>query len=224
MSAPAPARPRTVVLVSGSGSNLQAFIDRARQGELDAELVGVLSDRPGVLALERARQAGIPALTVDYRALGNRDAFAARLGTELERLAPALVVLAGFMRILPGWLVDRYQGGMLNVHPSLLPKYPGLDTYKRALAAGDDWHGSTVHFVIPELDAGPGILQYRVRVRPADTEESLRRRVQAGEHRIYPLALQWLAQGRVTLRDGQAWKDGAPLAGPETVDEAENPA
>ena len=106
------------------------------------------------------------------------------------------------MRILPGELVERYRGRMLNVHPSLLPKYPGLDTYRRVLEAGDAWHGSTVHFVTPELDAGPAIIQYRVRIRPGDTEQSLRDRVQRGEHLIYPQAIRWIAEGLVELRDG----------------------
>jgi phosphoribosylglycinamide formyltransferase-1 len=214
------ARLRTVVLVSGSGSNLQAIMDRAREGTLSSDVVAVISDRPGVHALDRARRAGIPDVTVDYQAAGNREAFGRALDDELAAFAPDLVVLAGFMRILPGQLVDRYRGRMLNVHPSLLPKYPGLDTYRRALAAGDPWHGSTVHFVIPELDAGPAIIQYRVRVRPGDTVRSLRERVQRGEHLIYPLAIQWLAEGRVAWRDGQAWRDGVAGAAPHLVDEA----
>lgn len=212
---------RLAVLVSGSGSNLQAILDATRSGTLDARVVGVISDRPGVLALERARQAGIPAITVDYRACGGREAFGARLLEELQRLDPQLVVLAGFMRILPDAVVDHYRDRMLNVHPSLLPLYPGLDTYRRTLEAGDAWHGATVHFVIPELDAGPAILQYRIRIRPGDTVESLRQRVQRGEHRLYPQAIQWLAEGRVACRDGIVWRDGRPASGPEIVDEAD---
>ncbi len=219
MIQPVSALPRTAVLVSGSGSNLQAIIDCVAQGQLAINLVGVISDRPGVQALERARRAGIPAVTVDYQASGDRDAFDHRLGAELDGLHPDLVVLAGFMRILPASLVNRYRDRMLNVHPSLLPKYPGLDTYRRALADAEPWHGSTVHFVIPALDAGPGILQYRVRIRPGDTEESLRPRVQRGEYLIYPRAIQWLAAGRLAHRDGQVWKDGVPLSAPEIVTE-----
>lgn len=216
-----PGRPlRTVVLVSGSGSNLQAIIDRVHARELDIDIVGVVSDRPGAFALERARRAGIPAFTVDYRAAGSREEFAMQLAARLDALQPQLVVLAGFMRVLPANLVNRYQGRMLNVHPSLLPKYPGLDTYRRALASGDEWHGSTVHFVIPELDAGPAIIQYRVRIRPGDSEESLRQRVQGGEYQIYPRAIQWLAEGRVAHRDGLVWKDGAILDAPEVIGEA----
>ncbi|MFO1356123.1 MAG: phosphoribosylglycinamide formyltransferase [Gammaproteobacteria bacterium] len=210
---------RIAVLVSGSGSNLQAIIDAARTGTLDAQVIGVISDRPGVLALERARQAGIPAITVDYKACGSREAFGTRLLDELRRLDPQLVVLAGFMRILPAAVVDGFRGRMLNVHPSLLPRYPGLDTYRRALAAGDAWHGSSVHFVIPELDAGPVILQYRIPVRAGDSEDSLRARVQAGEHRIYPRAIQLVAEGRIEYRDGRAWRDGQPVTVPEITEE-----
>lgn len=212
------ATPRAVVLVSGDGSNLQAIIDQVRRGALGITLVGVVSDRPGVRALERGVAAGIPAHVVDCAS--DRLAFPGRLAATLTDLQPDLVILAGFMRILPAELVDQYRGRMLNVHPSLLPKYPGLHTYRRALEAGDREHGSTVHFVIPALDAGPGILQYRVPVHPGDTEASLRERVRAGEHLIYPRAIAWLAAGRVSLRDGAAWLDGERLTEPVVVDEA----
>lgn len=211
--------PRTVVLVSGDGSNLQVILDHARKGALGIRVVGVVSDRPGVRALERAANAGVPALTVDYTAAGNRPAFAAHLAGALTGLKPELLILAGFMRILDTDLVEQYRGRMLNVHPSLLPKYPGLHTYRRVLAAGDREHGATVHFVIPELDAGPGILQYRVPIRPGDTESSLRDRVRAGEHRIYPRAIAWLAAGRALLKDGAVWLDGERLSQPLVVDE-----
>lgn len=212
--------PRTVVLVSGGGTNLQAIIDRQAGGELSIDLAGVVSDRPGVRALARAEAAGIPALTVDHAAFADRAAFDAALLATLERLAPEIIVLAGFMRILPAPTVGRWQGRMLNVHPSLLPLYPGLHTYRRALAAGDAWHGSTVHFVTPELDAGPAIIRYRVRILPGETEQSLAQRVQRGEYLVYPRAIGWLATGRLALRDGRAWLDGQPLDQPVTVDEA----
>ncbi len=224
MNPPAGPLMRTAVLVSGSGSNLQAIIDHAGAGHLPIELVAVISDRPGVHALQRASDAGIAAITLDYREAGGREEFGGRLGAALGRLNPALVVLAGFMRILPADLVDRYRGRMVNVHPSLLPKYPGLDTYRRVLASGDHWHGSTVHFVIPELDAGPGIIQYRVRIVRGDSAESLRARVQKGEHLIYPRAIGWMAAGRIEYRDGRVWRDGAPAHEPVVVDEDESPA
>ena len=210
---------RTVVLVSGDGSNLQAILAHSHTGALGISVVGVISDRPGARALERANRAGVPALAVDYSAAGSRPVFAARLATALETLRPDLLVLAGFMRILDTELVEQYRGRMLNVHPSLLPKFPGLHTYRRALEAGEREHGATVHFVIPELDSGPGILQYKVPIRAGDTESSLRDRVRAGEHVIYPRAIAWLAAGRVLLNDGAAWLDGVRLAQPVVVHE-----
>jgi phosphoribosylglycinamide formyltransferase 1 len=208
---------RAVVLVSGGGTNLQAIIDQVAGGKLDVNLAAVISDRPGVLALDRAARAGIPNQVIDHAAPGGRAAFDTALGAALEALDPGLVILAGFMRILPPDLVTRYAGRMLNVHPSLLPKYPGLHTYRRALAAGEQEHGSTVHFVIAELDAGPGIIQYRVPIRAGETEDSLRQRVMAGEYLIYPRAIAWFAAGRLALADGRAWLDGEPLLSPVIV-------
>ncbi len=206
---------RLVILVSGSGSNLQAIIERTDRGEV--EIGEVISDRPGVYALERARSAGIPASVVDYGLAGSRENFAAELARQFARLQPDLIALAGFMRILPEDLVGRFLGRMLNVHPSLLPRYPGLDTYRRALEAGDAWHGSTVHFVTRELDAGPAVIQYRLRVRPGDTEQSLRERVQRGEHLIYPQAIRSVATGAIEYREGQVWRYGAPAPEPLVV-------
>jgi phosphoribosylglycinamide formyltransferase-1 len=211
--------PRTVVLVSGDGSNLQVILDHARRGVLGINVAGVVSDRPGIRALKRAAEAGVPAVTVDYTTAGNRSEFSARIARALADFSPELLILAGFMRILDSDLVDQYPGRMLNVHPSLLPKYPGLNTYRRALNAGDREHGATVHFVIPELDAGPGILQYRVPIRPGDTEARLRERVRKGEHQIYPRAIAWLAAGRAVLENGSVWLDGTRLERPVVVDE-----
>jgi phosphoribosylglycinamide formyltransferase-1 len=214
------AGPRTVVLVSGNGSNLQALVDAVLAGRVGVRLAGVVSDRPGAGGLARATAAGIPAGVVDYAAAGSRDAFGAALAHHLATLAPDLLVLAGFMRVLPPGFVEGWAGRMLNVHPSLLPAYPGLHTHRRALADGAREHGATVHFVTPALDAGPAIIQYRVPVGPDDTEAGLRARVQQGEHRIYPQALAWLAAGRLALADGAAWLDGRRLPGPVVVDEA----
>lgn len=215
---------RVAVLVSGSGTNLQAIIAANQAGKLNIEIAGVISDRPGAFALERARRAGIGGIAVNYTACATRAAFADEIGRHLDGLRPGLVVLAGFMRILPPGLVSRYTGRMLNVHPSLLPKYPGLDTYHRVLEAGDAWHGSTVHFVTPALDAGPAIIQYRVRVRPEDNEGTLRDRVQQGEYIIYPRAIGWLATGRVVLRDSTVFLDGQPLVTPTVVEEDQPPS
>jgi phosphoribosylglycinamide formyltransferase-1 len=221
MSGAQPARHRTAVLVSGNGSNLQAIIDQVKAGQFATRIVGVVSDRPNVLALERARREGIPDITLNYAVYASRPAFCAALADRLDDLAPDLVVLAGFMRILTPELVLRYAGRMLNVHPSLLPKYPGLNTHRRVLEAGDTRHGSTVHFVTSELDCGPALIQYRLVVRPDDTEVSLKTRVQRGEHVIYPQAIGWMASGRAQLRGDGAWLDGRPLSAPVTLDESD---
>lgn len=210
---------RTVVMISGGGTNLQAIINETLAGQVPIELCAVISDRPGVLGLERAERAGIPTRVVDYREFGERAAAERELATTLGDLAPEMIVLAGFMRILPTAIVEAHTGRMLNIHPSLLPKYRGLDTYRRAIAAGDRWHGTTVHFVIPELDAGPSIIQYRVAINADETETSLQARVQQGEYLIYPRAVGWLASGRLSLRGDEVWLDGLPLEEPVIVDE-----
>ena len=211
--------PRTLIMISGGGTNLQAIINEVQSGELPVNLFAVVSDRPGVLGLERAEKAGIPTHVVDYRAIGDREAAERELAGTLEKLDPELIVLAGFMRILPTPVVEAFDGRMLNIHPSLLPKYRGLHTYRRALEAGEDWHGTTVHFVTPELDAGPAIIQYRVRIRPEETETSLQSRVQQGEYLIYPRAVRWFGEGRLRLNDGEVWLDGLPLEEPVVVEE-----
>ena len=207
-------RCRTAILISGSGTNLQAFIDRQRDGELDAELVAVASNRADAYGLQRAAEAGIDTLCIRHRDFDDREAFDRALAAELERYEPDLLVLAGFMRILSPWFVHRFEGRILNIHPALLPKYPGLDTHARAIAAGDTHHGSTVHFVTDELDGGPRILAGRLEIDAADTADSLQSRVQQLEHRIFPLAAQWFAEGRLQYRDGEAWLDGNRLAEP----------
>ncbi len=214
---------RTVILVSGGGTNLQAIINETRAGQLAIHLCAVISDRPGVLSLDRAEKAGVPTHVVDYRQYPQRADADQALSGKLEALAPDLVVLAGFMRILPDELVRQYHGRMLNVHPSLLPKYRGLHTYRRAIEAGDTHHGSTVHFVTPELDAGPPIIQYRVPIHANETEASLAARVQQGEYLIYPRAIRWFADGRLRLNDGEVWLDGLPLAEPVVSNEAAEP-
>ncbi|MDJ0928923.1 MAG: phosphoribosylglycinamide formyltransferase [Gammaproteobacteria bacterium] len=214
-------RARTAVLISGSGTNLQAIIDATAAGELPIDLCAVVSDQPAAFGLERARRADIPTITVDYRDHPDRSAAEAGLGDTLAELDPDIVVLAGFMRILPDDIVEHFRGRMLNVHPSLLPKFRGLHTFARVLEAGDAWHGSTVHFVVPELDSGPSIIQYRIAVRSDDDEASLKDRVQAGEYVIYPRAIGWLATGRVELKHDAAWLDGERLGTPVLVDESD---
>jgi phosphoribosylglycinamide formyltransferase-1 len=212
---------RTVILVSGNGTNLQAIIDAVEAGSLTVELIGVISDRPDAFGLERARRAGILAIPIDYANCSSREQYNQWLERELTSLEPELVVLAGYMRIIPDPLVNAYCGRMLNVHPSLLPKYKALETYRRVLEAGDDCHGSTVHFVTSELDAGPAIIQYRVRVRNDETEDNLSARVQAGEYIIYPRAIEWFADGKLELRDDKVWLDDTELNQPVLVNESE---
>jgi len=213
-----PGPPRLAVLLSGSGTNLQAILNAVDAGQLDVDVACVISDQPDAFGLERARRAGIAAQNVPFKAFGTRAGFDRELAQVLAEVAPDCIALAGYMRIIDAATVTRYQGKMLNIHPSLLPAYPGLRTYARALAAGEQWHGTTVHFVTPELDAGPAILQYRVAIDAADTEQTLTEKVQLGEYQIYPRALQWLATGRVQLLAGQVVLDGSPLAAPLIVE------
>jgi phosphoribosylglycinamide formyltransferase-1 len=213
MTAPTPLL-RVVVLVSGRGSNLKAIAARADAGELPIRIEAVISDRADAGALEWARDRGIPAAVLSPRDFADREAYGRALGDLVERYAPQLVVLAGFMRILSDEFVLRFSGRMLNIHPSLLPRYPGLHTHRRALEAGDTEHGASVHFVTPELDGGPVVLQSRVPVLPGDYEDTLAARVLREEHVIYPRCVGWFAAGRLALRDGAVWLDGKPLDAP----------
>ena len=210
---------RVAVLISGEGSNLQALIDAAQAEQLGASLVTVISNRGGARGLERARAAGIEALHLGAVRGQDRVDYDAALAALLAPRAPDLVVLAGFMRILGPQLVELYEGRMLNLHPSLLPKYPGLDTHRRVLEAGDNWHGATVHFVTDELDGGPPIIQYRLPVGAGDTAESLAERVHKGEHIILPRAVSWFGAGRLRLAGGSVMLDGRALEAPVSVDE-----
>ena len=199
-----------VVLVSGRGSNLQAIIDAARSGELPIDLRAVISNEPEAAALGRAQAAGVATHVVDHHAYATRAAFDDALRDAIDRYAPDLVVLAGFMRLLGPVFIDRYAGRLLNIHPSLLPAFPGLRTHARAVAAGATVHGATVHFVTRETDAGPIVIQAAVPVRRGDTPEVLGARVLKEEHRIYPLAIRWFAEGRLTLAGGRVLLDGTP--------------
>ncbi len=211
-------RCRVAILISGSGTNLQAFVDRHARGELDADLVAVASNRADAFGLQRAVTAGIDTLCISHRDFDDRETFDRALAAGLERYRPDLLVLAGFMRILSPWFVRHFEGRILNIHPALLPKYPGLDTHARAIAAGDTHHGSTVHFVTDELDGGPRVLAGRLEIDAADSPASLQSRVQQLEHRIYPKAAQWFATGRIEYRHGAAWLDGVRLDEPVIED------
>jgi len=202
------------ILISGSGTNLQAFIDAARDGSLDLRIAVVVSNRPDAYGLVRARDAGIATECVRNEDYPERAAFDEALADTLEKYEPGLLILAGFMRILTAAFVRRFDGKILNIHPALLPNYPGLNTHQRVIDAGEKWHGSTVHFVTEELDAGPRILQGRVPVLADDTESLLSARVQAIEHKIYPQAAALFASGRLQFKNGESWLDGAKLEEP----------
>jgi phosphoribosylglycinamide formyltransferase-1 len=202
------------VLISGGGSNLQAIIDACQAGTLDLELAAVLSNKPRAGGINRARQAGIPVDVVENTAFANREQFDEVVADTLERYAPDLLILAGFMRILSAAFVQRFEGKIVNIHPSLLPEYTGLHTHQRVLDAGEQRHGATVHFVTAELDGGPPIIQGRVAVLEDDDADTLAARVLETEHRIYPEAARLIASGRIEYRDGQTFFDGKQLQQP----------
>ena len=204
-------RCRLAILISGSGSNLQAFIDHIAAGELHADIAVVISNKADALGLQRAAAAGIATAAIDHRQFADRAAFDRELLARVQSFAPDLVILAGFMRILTPEFLRPFSGRLLNIHPSLLPKYPGLNTHQRALDAGDDSAGATVHFVTEELDGGPPIIQAPVPIKAGDTAAELAARVLQVEHRIYPLAAQWFASGRLRLQDNCAVLDGEKL-------------
>ncbi len=203
-----------VVLISGSGSNLQAIIDAIRAGTLNAEIRAVISNRNDVMGLERARNAGIETLVLDHKNFSDRESFDQALQQTIDRYQPQLVILAGFMRILTDDFVDHYTGRMLNIHPSLLPDFRGLNTHQRALDAGREQHGVTVHFVTNELDSGPLVIQAVININPDDSAESLQQRIHEQEHIIYPMAIQWFAEGRLSCRDNKVYLDNQLLKHP----------
>jgi len=203
-----------VVLISGNGSNLQAIMDAIKGGELPARIRAVISNQPEAYGLERARREDINTAVLRHRDYPDRTAYDAALQELIDSYQPDLVVLAGFMRILTPTLVGHYAGRMLNIHPSLLPAFSGLNTHQRVIDAGATEHGVSVHFVTAELDSGPVIIQARVPVTPQDTAATLAVKVHTQEHRIYPLAIRWFAEGRVRAQGKQVLFDGQPLTRP----------
>lgn len=205
-------RKRVAVLISGRGSNMAALIEAAKDKNCPAEIALVLSNRPDAGGLVAARVNGIPTEVVDHTKYGkDRAAFDAALQATLVKHRIDIVCLAGFMRLLTAGFVNQWPERMINIHPALLPAFKGLDTHQRAIDAGAKVHGATVHFVVPEMDAGPIIVQGAVAVRHDDTEQTLAKRVLAIEHRIYPLALKLVAEGRVKIADGRCLIDGVPV-------------
>lgn len=197
-------RKRVAILISGRGSNMRALIEAARADDYPAEIAAVISSKPDAAGLTYAAAADIATVTVDHTRFGDdRAAFERALHQELQARAPDLVCLAGFMRLLTPWLVQQWSGRMLNIHPSLLPAFKGLHTHEAALRSGVKIHGATVHFVVPEMDSGPIIAQAAVPVRDGDTPDTLAERVLAAEHRLYPLALRLVAEGRVHIAEGR---------------------
>jgi len=203
-----------VILISGSGSNLQAIIDATENDSLHADIRAVISNRSDAYGLERARQHGIKTAAIDHNDFADRASFDQALQNCIDQYQPQLIVLAGFMRILTETFVDHYQGRMVNIHPSLLPAYTGLNTHQRAIDAGDAEHGVSIHFVTNELDGGPVISQARVAIHAHDKAEDLAQRVLDQEHHLYPQTLEWFCQGRIRQQDNQAIFDGQPLHKP----------
>lgn len=197
-----------VVLISGNGSNLQAIIDACSTGSIPGKVTAVIANKAEAYGLTRASEAGIPTAVLSHLGAASRESYDQELIKSIEQYQPDLVVLAGFMRILTPAFVKHFNGKLLNIHPSLLPKYPGLHTHQRAIEAKDTEHGCSVHFVTEQLDGGPVILQAKVPIFTDDDSSSLAERVHEQEYRIYPLVIKWFCQNRLQQRADQAWLDG----------------
>ena len=208
---------RIVVLVSGDGSNLQALIDSVHSGRIRAQIVGVICNVPSAYALERARLAGISTQVVDHRQFTDRASFEVEVSNVIQEWRAELILLAGFMRVLTPAFVNRYSGQMINIHPSLLPAYRGLNTHARVLATGDRMHGCSIHFVTSDLDAGTVIAQAVTNVLPTDDLPTLTQKVHKLEHYIYPLVVSWIAAGRIALLGNKVYLDGQELQSPMNI-------
>lgn len=200
-----------VVLISGSGSNLQALLDSCAAGFIPGKITGVISNKANAFGLKRAEAAGVATAVLSHKDFDSREDYDQALIAAIEQFKPDLIVLAGFMRILTAEFVQHFSGKLLNIHPSLLPKYQGLATHQRAIDAGDTEHGCSVHFVTEQLDGGPVILQAKVPIFPGDDASIVAERVHAQEHQIYPLVVRWFCQDRLQQRANEAWLDGNVL-------------
>ena len=205
---------RIVVLVSGDGSNLQALIDSCHSGRIRAQIVGVISNEPNAYALERARLANIPTQVINHREYADRGSFEVEVTRVIQEWKAELILLAGFMRVLTPGFVNRYSGQMINIHPSLLPAYRGLNTHARVLETGDRMHGCSIHFVTSDLDAGAVIAQAVTNVLPTDDLPTLTKKVRALEHHLYPLVVSWIAAGRIALLGNKVYLDGQEQLSP----------
>ena len=205
---------KLIVMISGSGSNLQAIIDAIESGELNATIKAVISNRPDAFGLQRAKKHGIEAIALDHQQFKSRHSFDKRLTREIERFQPDVIVLAGYMRILSEAFIQHFSPNLLNIHPSLLPKYQGLHTHQRVLENNDRQHGVSIHVVTPELDAGPVILQGQFDVEHSDDAESLQQKAHKLEHQMYPLVLKWLSEKRLTFIQGIPVFDNEQLQQP----------
>ena len=211
---------RVVVLISGNGSNLQAIIDSIQEHKLPVHIVAVFSNNPDAFGLQRANKASIPTVVINHREYATREQYDQSLMQQIDSYQPNLIVLAGFMRILTDEFVNHYPGRMINIHPSLLPKYKGTKTHQRVLEAGDHEHGCSVHYVTPELDSGPVIMQAKIAIEPRDTEETLKQKIHMQEHHIYPEAIRWIAEGRIGYQDNSVTLDGKKMSQPLIINQA----
>ena len=209
---------KIVILISGRGSNMEALIAARDAGQLPVDIAAVISNRPDAMGLETAARAGITAHFIDHKAFAGREAFDAAFFARVDAVRPDLVVCAGYMRILGSAFVSRFEGRLLNVHPSLLPRHKGLHTHARALEAGDAEHGASVHFVVPELDAGAVVAQATIPIGDGDSPQALAERLLPLEHQLVVATLALAGTGRLTERNGQAWLDGHPLLNPLRLD------
>ncbi|QLB17729.1 phosphoribosylglycinamide formyltransferase [Mannheimia varigena] len=201
-----------VVLISGNGSNLQSIIDKQNLGQISGKICGVISNKADAYGLVRAKNEGIPTFVFSRKDYKSNLEMDLAIAEQIERLGAGLIVLAGYMKILTPEFTQRFEGKILNIHPSLLPKYPGLNTYQRAIEAGDSEHGTTIHFVNEEVDAGAVVLQAKVPIYPDDEVEDVMGRVVEQEHQYYPLVIEWFCSGRLVVKDGKAYLDGKKLS------------
>ncbi|AWW34256.1 phosphoribosylglycinamide formyltransferase [Mannheimia varigena] len=201
-----------VVLISGNGSNLQSIIDKQNLGQISGKICGVISNKADAYGLVRAKNEGIPTFVFSRKDYKSNLEMDLAIAEQIERLGAGLIVLAGYMKILTPEFTQRFEGKILNIHPSLLPKYPGLNTYQRAIEAGDSEHGTTIHFVNEEVDAGAVVLQAKVPIYPDDEVEDVMGRVVEQEHQYYPLVIEWFCSRRLVVKDGKAYLDGKELS------------